>query len=196
MQMRVSREQAAENRERILEGAAKLFRERGFDAVGVDELMNHVGLTHGGFYGHFKSKEDLTAQSCGRAFSKALDDWARLLGEATKDPLVVIGQTYLSSKHRDSAGNGCLLAALGPDVSRRGASIRQPITEGVQRFIAMLSRVAPGRSNRARRQRAIAVYASFVGALVLARAVSDQALSDEILQAVRLSLSTNGNEAA
>lgn len=186
--MRVSRAQAAENRERILDAAAKLFREKGFDGIGVADLMGAAGLTHGGFYGHFASKEDLVAQACARALGRSAEAWARSAGQGTRSPMTAITASYLSAKHRDHPGSGCLLAALGTDVSRQGASVRRTVTQGLLRLIGLVTRIVPGRSSAAKRERALATMASLVGALVLARAVDDKALSEEILQATAASL--------
>ena len=187
--MKVTREQAAENRERILSVAARLFRERGFDGIGVADLMKNAGLTHGGFYGHFSSKEDLMAQACGRAIGDSLDAWNRRAGRATKSPLFGVTSGYLSTRHRDYPGSGCLLAALGPDVSRQGPAVRHTVTEGFRSLVEILARLIPGKSKAAKRQKALATYASLVGAVVLARAVDDPELSEEILQAVSTSVS-------
>jgi TetR/AcrR family transcriptional repressor of nem operon len=187
-QMRVSREQAAENRERILAVAAKLFREKGFDGSGVADLMGAAGLTHGGFYGHFASKEDLAAQACARTFARSVEAWGRSAGQGPRGALAAIAASYLSVKHRDHPGGGCLLAALGTDVARQGPSVRRVVTEGLLGLIGLLARVVPGRSAAARRERALVTMASLVGALVLARAVDDETLSEEILQAAAASL--------
>src|ERR671923_2137352 len=112
IRMKVSREQAARNRERIVETAAQLFRERGFEGIGVADLMKEAGLTHGGFYGHFGSKEDLMAQACVRASGRSHALWSRLAERAPNDPLAEIAGVYLTAKHRDNPGEGCLMAAL------------------------------------------------------------------------------------
>src|SRR5271157_1892356 len=109
-QMRVSREKAAENRERIVETAARMFRENGFDGVGVDAIMNGAGLTHGGFYGHFRSKDDLAAEATTRALARGVEKQSRY----TKLNDLVSG--YLSERHRDDRANGCAIAALGADI--------------------------------------------------------------------------------
>src|SRR5688572_31755633 len=114
--MKVSREQAARNRERIVEAAAELFRERGFDGVGVADLMKEAGLTHGGFYGHFSSKDDLIAEASARALTGSLALWNKVAERAPADPVSAVASAYLTSRHRDNPGAGCLLAALGPDV--------------------------------------------------------------------------------
>ena len=186
--MRVSREQMAENRERILDTAATLFRERGFDGVGVADVMKAVGLTHGGFYGHFSSKDDLAAQALGRAFVHS-GQWATEAKAAEPEaPLQAIIDRYLSPSHRDDAGHGCPVAALGSDVARQGEASRLAATEGVRAAIKGLSAVAPGATADERRAGAIASYATLVGALVLARMVDDVDLSDEILVAARAAL--------
>jgi TetR/AcrR family transcriptional repressor of nem operon len=184
--MRVSREQAAENRERILAVAARLFRERGFDGIGVAELMQGAGLTHGGFYGHFASKDDLAAQACERALAESAGKWATLADE--DDPLAAVAASYLSVRHRDDPGRGCVLAALGTDVPRQNASVRRAVTGGFNRLIDVLARLVPGRSKAAKREKALATMASLVGAVVLARAVDDPALSKDILRAATNSL--------
>lgn len=183
--MKVTREEAARNRERIIDAAARLFRERGFDGIGVAELMKEVGLTHGGFYGHFASKDDLEVQACARALARSLTLWRRRSEAARDDPLSAIADLYLSAAHRDDPGAGCLLAALGPDVSRRSEGVRHAVTEYLNSAFELLSGLVRGKSKAARRRKAIDAYARLVGALVLARAVDDDALSREILDVVR-----------
>src|SRR4030088_726403 len=98
--MRVTREQAVRTRERILDVAAQLFRERGFDGIGVADLMKAAGLTHRGFYWPFLFKEDLMAQACGRAHTRSVDNWNRLADHAPDSPLSAITSAYLSTRHR------------------------------------------------------------------------------------------------
>lgn len=189
--MKVSKEQMAENRERILDAAARLFRERGFDGIGVADLMKTAGLTHGGFYGHFESKDDLMAQATDRALAGLLAVWSAIAQAAAaegKDPLAAVEAAYLSPRHRDAPGQGCLLAALGSDVPRQGPAVRRAVTEGMHNQVEGMAALAPGRSKAARRQRALADYASLVGAMVLARAVDDAEFSGEILQATAAAL--------
>jgi TetR/AcrR family transcriptional repressor of nem operon len=187
--MKVSREQAAENRERILDAAAQLFRERGFEGIGVADLMKAAGLTHGGFYGHFSSKEDLMAQACERASVRSRTLWSRLADRAPDDPLSEIARVYLTSRHRDNPGSGCLMAALASDASRQGPAVRRTITESLRSTFDFLASLIPGKAKAAKRQKAIATYAGMVGAMILARAVDDRALSREILDAVSASVS-------
>ena len=181
--MKVSREQAAYNRERIVEAAAQLFRERGFEGIGVADLMKEAGLTHGGFYGHFSSKEDLIAEASALALSRSLTLWGKLAERAHDDPLSAIAGAYLTSRHRDDPGAGCLLAALGPAVSRQGPAVRRAVNDHMRSAFTLLAKLVRGRSKAARRQKAISTYATLVGAMVMARAVDDRALSREILDA-------------
>jgi len=194
--MKVSKEQMAENRERILDTAAQLFRERGFDGIGVADLMKSAGLTHGGFYGHFDSKDDLMAQASSRAFAQLTAGWEQLAKQAEADPRATLERAYLSPRHRDAPGHGCLLAALGADAARQGPGVRKAVTQGLTTMVDLLVSVMPGRTKAARRQKALADYASLVGALVLARAVDDAALSEEILQATASALQVASIEAA
>ncbi len=181
--MKVSREQAAQHRERILEAAAQRFRERGFDGIGVADLMKEAGLTHGGFYGHFSSKDDLIAEACARALAQSLARWHKVADRASGDPLSALAGAYLTSSHRDNPGAGCVLAALGPDVSRQGPAVRHSVTSYVRSACDLLAKLVPGKSKAARRQEAISTWATLVGAIVIARAVDDRALSREILDA-------------
>ena len=181
--MKVSREQAAQNRERILDAAAQLFRERGFEGIGVADLMKEAGLTHGGFYGHFSSKDDLIAQASARELTRSLAQWSKLGELASGDRLSAIAATYLTSAHRDNPGAGCILAALGQDVSRQGPAVRHAVTGYVRSICDLLAGLIPGKSKAARRQKALSTLATLVGAMVLARAVNDRALSQEVLDA-------------
>src|SRR5690348_16853685 len=141
--MRVSRERAAENRERIVETAARLFRERGFEGIGVADLMKAASLTHGGFYGHFESKDDLAAEACTRALERSANDWDAVIARDAEDSLAAIGASYLSGKHRDRAGAGCLIAALGSDVSRQSSPVRRAVTKGLEALMARLEGLVP-----------------------------------------------------
>jgi TetR/AcrR family transcriptional repressor of nem operon len=181
--MKVSREQAARNRDRILEVAAQLFREHGFEGVGVADLMKAAGLTHGGFYGHFSSKEDLMAQACARVIERSHEIWSKRAETAPYDPLSSIARGYLSTRHRDDPGSGCVVAALGAEAARHGPGVRRALTEGLRSSFELLTRLVPGKSAEARRRKAISAYASWVGAMIMARAVDDRALSREILDA-------------
>jgi TetR/AcrR family transcriptional regulator, transcriptional repressor for nem operon len=177
--MRVTREKAAENRERIVAAAARLFRENGFDGIGIDAITEGVGLTHGGFYGHFRSKDDLAAEAIARGLAVSAQTQAGLTS------LRDFAASYLSGRHRDDRGGGCVIAALGSDIARQGPGVRRELTRYVREQVDRLAGWIGRRSAATRRQQAIATLAGLVGALMLARAVDDPALSDEILAAGR-----------
>ena len=187
--MRVTREQAAANREKILEVAGTLFREHGFDGIGVADIMKRAGLTHGGFYGHFASKDDLAAEITARVLSR--DGWMERLTGTARPSFGDVVRSYLSPRHRDNFGRGCLFAALASDVTRQPRSVRRAFTEGLRRRVEALATLVPGRSAAARRDKALATMAGLVGALVLSRAVDDPGLSDEILEAAAATLRTS-----
>ncbi|MCC4308088.1 TetR/AcrR family transcriptional regulator [Alcanivorax marinus] len=186
--MRVSKEQAAANRERIVEQAARLFRERGFDGIGVAELMNNAGLTHGGFYGHFESKDQLMAEACEHAIGVTGKRWRKLLASDDGPSMDALAGRYLSRRHRDHPGDGCVLAALAGEATRQSPPVRGAFTRSVRRFIDLIDGALPGRRAALRRRKAVAATAAMVGGLILARAVDDDALSREILDAVHAEL--------
>lgn len=184
--MRYPASETAEKHERILDEAARLFRERGFSGAGVAEIMKAAGLTHGAFYAHFDSKEALAGEALTRAFAQSERNLSAVSEEATDQKQAFL-ESYLSRAHRDHPGQGCALAALGPEVARDGA-IRVPFTRQVKQMIARMTARFAWKRQGAERQRAIHLLAAAVGALILARAVDDPALSDEILDSVRKSL--------
>jgi TetR/AcrR family transcriptional regulator, transcriptional repressor for nem operon len=177
--MRVSREKAAENRERIVETAARMFREEGFDGVGIDAIMSAAGLTHGGFYGHFGSKDDLAAEAVTRALQHGVEKQSRF---TNLDDLV---SSYLSGRHRADRANGCAIAALGGDIVRQRKGVRSALTASVRGQLDRFSRLLRIGTAASKRRCAITTLAGMVGALTLARAVNDPALSEEILEAAR-----------
>ncbi|MYN41656.1 TetR family transcriptional regulator [Duganella sp. FT109W] len=186
--MKVSREQVALNRERIVETAARLFREKGYDGIGVADLMKGAGLTHGGFYGHFDSKEDLLAEAAAHALKKSVERWEGYLSAGPDAALEKIYDGYLNEQHRDHPELGCAVTALGPDVARLGSKARHAMTEGARSQMAILEQLMPGADAAERRKQALANYAAMVGAIVLSRAVDDEALSLEVLEAVKAAL--------
>ena len=184
--MRVSREEAARSRERILEVAGRLFRERGLDGIGVADLMRAAGMTHGGFYGHFGSKSELEAEACERVIDGSRRTWQNLTSMDPADPLGPLLERYLSGDHRDDVSRGCIYAALAADVARQESPrLRRAFTEGLRSSVEMLMGLVPGRSKAVRRKRALARLSAMVGALILARAVDDPELSNEVLDATR-----------
>lgn len=184
--MRTTPERKAETRERILAAALTLFRTYGVDAVGVDAIMHHAGLTHGGFYAYFASKEALIAEAATSALSRSADKWEQFVSDAgAQNALARIVETYLDPSHAATTDRGCVLTTMGPDVARRPGA--QPaITASIRRMIEVLTRCMPGRN----RQRALRTLTNMVGAVVLARLVDDPALADELLAASRRSAGT------
>jgi TetR/AcrR family transcriptional repressor of nem operon len=174
--MRVSRQQVLENKRTILEAAGRLFRERGFESVTVNDVMKSAGLTHGGFYGYFQSKDDLIAQTL-----------AELQGETAplSADLATLAQQYLAPEHRDNFACGCPVAALASETIRQAGGARTEMTAGLKRQIERLGHVSPGPDEAHRRRAAIGTWATMVGALILARMTDDPALSDEVLSEAR-----------
>lgn len=183
--MRYAKEQKAETRNRILTAAARLFRESGYDGVGVDAIMNGAGLTAGGFYAHFRSKEALFAEAMTAALepSKALRATERDGPDAT-EPLDGLIKGYLSRKHRDSVGEGCPLPALTSDVARQSDATRESYERQFLRFLNEIEQLLP-EGLSASRERALAIIAQCVGGLMLSRAVKNEKLSDQILKSCR-----------
>lgn len=180
--MKVSREQMAEHRAKILDAASQLFREKGFEAVTVAEVMKAAGLTHGGFYGHFASKDDLVAQALAHALRENLGK--------TADPRAFIDE-YLSPNHRDNPGKGCPTAGLAAETRHEGAAAHAAMTAGLRQQVDGLSRALSGESDGDKRRKAIGSWAAMVGAVILARAVDDPAFSDEMLNETRAWIDAN-----
>lgn len=173
--MKVSQEQKAQNRGRILTEAGRLFREKGFDAVSVAEVMKAAGMTHGGFYGHFQSKDDLIAQTIAHAVGSqsAIDDLSAGI------------DSYLSARHRDYPDLGCPMAALAGFMRQQAPDARVSMAHVLAAQIATLTEIMPGKDLAKRRRAAIGSWSAMVGALILARSIDNPALSDELLSETR-----------
>lgn len=188
--MKVSKAQAAENREGIVDAAARLYREKGLDGVGVAEITRDAGLTHGGLYRHFESKDALAREACLRAFEWTITPLDGLeSAEANGAPatrLRALVHGYLSAAHRDHPGEGCPAAALAADAARAGPEMSEVFAQGVERNIQRFMSVLQG-DDAAKRNQTIVTLSSMVGALVLARATAagNPALSEEILATMR-----------
>lgn len=180
--MKVTRAQARENRARIVETASALFRERGYDGVSVADLMAAAGLTHGGFYKHFRSKADLIAEAAAVGFAQSVAD----LADTSATAFI---KQYVSRQHRDASGQGCTLAALSGDAARQPESIKQAFASGIESQLATLAQGDGEKSAAAKRQaraERIDTLAHLVGAIVLSRACPDNSpLADEILEVCR-----------
>jgi TetR/AcrR family transcriptional repressor of nem operon len=183
--MRNSREAAAENRERIVAVAARLFRERGIASVGVAELMEAAGMTHGGFYKHFSSKDALIDEACRYSFTRPGSGLlAAAEASAPGEELKTIVDRYLSRRHRDNPGSGCALAALGGEVGNRESPAREALQAGRERLVALVAHYLKGSDAK---EHAAAFVAMMVGALINAR-LADGAGSDAVLRAAKREL--------
>ncbi|WP_417833448.1 TetR/AcrR family transcriptional regulator [Thalassospira xiamenensis] len=174
--MKVSRERMAENRTRILDAASRLFRDKGFDAVTVSEVMKAAGLTHGGFYGHFSSKDDLITQTLAHVLAA---------DEGAGADLGAYVAAYLSPRHRDNAAGGCPTAGLAADVRHQLPAARTAMTDGFRAQIDRIYNALPDGDEAGRRRTAIGSWVSMVGAVILARAIDDPEFSNEVLEQTR-----------
>lgn len=191
---RVSRQQKELNRERIVAAAGQGFRARGIDGVGIDELMKTAGMTHGGFYNHFSSKEDLALEVLNQGFTASLDSAAALIDahpRSSRAALNAIIDSYLSAYHRDHPEHGCASAALAADAGRHGIQAQAEYRRGLQGYLAAITDLLRDRARqtntkldpRRAREQAIALFSQLVGAQLIARAIvqADPELSDEVL---------------
>ena len=189
--MKLTRQQAKTNRAAILEAAQRLFRERGFEGVGVADLMREAGFTHGGFYNHFPSKDALAAEACAEALSKANAALADSLQRGKGNPWRRYLGAYLSKEHRDDPGSGCTLGALSADAARQGPELQAGFAKAIEQVIGIfadhLARASPAEPRASLRARAVQRFSEMIGALVLSRTVAgaDPQLSEEILSANR-----------
>ena len=194
--MRVSKEKAAENRRQIVYAAARLFREQGIDATGVDSITREAGLTHGAVYSRFGSKEAITTESRRLAFKGSKRAWLRVAAnKGRKKVFPAIVESYLTPAHRDHPGTGCFVAALGSDISRQTTNIRKTFTEELKEFLDFLAELSASDDHSITLDDAIVAFASMAGALMLARAVTDEALSDRILAAATRSIASRTKSA-
>lgn len=189
-EMRITKDQARDNRERALAAAARLFREKGFGAVGVDEVMRAAGLTHGGFYNHFASREAIEAEACAGVFARSLARIEAIAGIADAAEraraFADYRRRYVSPLARDAPAASCPMVAFAGDVSRRPAATRKAYAEGLARYLDAFAR-ASGRdpADVCARGEAIREFSALVGALTLARSIAGEnpELSDAILRA-------------
>jgi TetR/AcrR family transcriptional repressor of nem operon len=157
-----------ETRERVLDAAAAAFRERGVDDVSVGEIMDRAGLTHGGFYAHFKSKDDLVAE----AFSGTGSEMRERLWDSKS--LQALVNMYLSNVHFEDRAHGCAIAALGPELSRGSTRVRRTLGGVIQKRLEKIGSLITARSREKRERQAAGVLACMVGAMILARGVGGE----------------------
>ncbi len=181
--MRRSKEDKAASHERILNVAAARIRESGTDQAGVAEIMRAAGLTHGGFYKHFDSREELIEEAVGRALTENGPTVARMV-EEVEDPLAWFADWYVSAAHRDDPANGCGVVALGADVRRVGGAAQEAYRAQVDRYLSLLQSLLEG-DDEDTRKRASVTLSAMVGAVMMARALGPTPRSDELLSDVR-----------
>ncbi|WLH17660.1 TetR/AcrR family transcriptional regulator [Pseudomonas simiae] len=177
--MKVTKDQAAANKEAILTAASRLYREKGIDGIGIGELSRSVGLTHGGFYGQFPGgKEQLASEAVSRTFESNIQDWqnAKSIPELVK--------TYLTQAHLDNWTEGCPIPALGADVARTGGTVSSSFTRGVEHLIDTLMALVEGENHEEKYQESLRVLSSIAGAMLIARALDSPELSEQFLQSV------------
>jgi len=182
----------ARHHDEIVAGASRMLRERGIEGTSVADLMQAAGLTHGGFYRHFDSKDALVAEAAQSIYDnlvQGLTTKAEKLGEV--DAVADYVEKYLTRQHVSHPGAGCVMAALGMEAARQGAHVQRVFANGTQRTIDKLSAGLSGTPVE-RRAKAIRILATLVGAVVIARAVGDGALSEEVLRANREALAVPG----
>ncbi len=181
--MRVSRIQAAENRETVINVASRLFRERGFDGIGLKDLMEGAGLTQGAFYKQFASKGDLAAQASRRALESATLRWSAAIAANPEDPLGAVVAFYLSAEHREEKMDGCPIVALGSDAARQGSDVKASFEAGIKAHLEILRRMIAEADGDEPKRKAMAILSTMVGAVTLSRVVNDRDLAQAFLDA-------------
>jgi TetR/AcrR family transcriptional repressor of nem operon len=187
--MRRSKAETAETRKQIVETASHQFRKHGIDSIGLADIMAAAGLTHGGFYRHFDSKEQLVAEASTASLREMTEMFRALgTGKDAQQRLKAIGATYLSTAHRDNPKDGCPLAALGAELGRSTRGTRKAMTEAFKQLVDVVAEQLAPLPAEAARRKAQAVISTMVGALSLARMVADPDLSESILAQARKQL--------
>jgi TetR/AcrR family transcriptional repressor of nem operon len=188
---RVPRADIERNRAAIEQASSRLFREQGL-SVSVKDVMGAAGLTHGGFYGHFRSKDDLVAAACANAFASSVERWHQRSAAAKdrQEARAALIEGYLTAYNRASAGTGCPISALATDVGRESedAPVREIFRAGIEQLLKILTDVQPRSDHNGARDRALTDLSTLVGAMVLARSTSGSPLSDAFMNAAKRSL--------
>jgi TetR/AcrR family transcriptional regulator, transcriptional repressor for nem operon len=181
--MRKSKQEASETRQRIVETAAAEFRRGGIEGTGLSDLMAAAGLTHGGFYRHFASKDDLVAEACAAALEAITERIAATAtGKVGQRGLSAVVTRYLSTDHRDHPADGCALAALGSELARSSDRTRAAATEGYLKLVAIVTAQLDSDPPDVARARALAAVSTMIGALTMSRIATDPDLSAAILE--------------
>jgi TetR/AcrR family transcriptional regulator, transcriptional repressor for nem operon len=184
--MRYSREHKLETHARIVKRASVRLREKGAHGIGVADLMKDAGLTHGGFYAHFDSREALVIEAFAHAMDRSTERW-RKIGEATPPDkrLAMIVDSYLTPVHRDDPGHGCAIPTLGAEIARESPKTRKAFAAKLEQMIDMMADQIPTVPRKAARKQAMSVIATMMGTLVMARVAGSGEFSEEILAAGR-----------
>ncbi|MDE2379767.1 TetR/AcrR family transcriptional regulator [Bradyrhizobium sp.] len=184
--MRYSREHKQDTHDRIVRKASVRLREKGAHGIGVADLMKEAGLTHGGFYAHFDSREALVIEAFAYAMDRSMEHWKELAeGTAPGKRLPLMAETYLTALHRDDPGHGCSIPALGAEIARESPKTRRAFAAKIDEMIDMMADQITGVPRKAARKQAIATLATMAGTLLLARIAGSGELSDEVLKAGR-----------
>ena len=185
--MRYPTDHKEATRRRILQAASEAFRERGVAATGVDEVMRRAGLTHGGFYAHFRNKSELVAEACATGFDMGQGNLARIAALPTRrDRVRALVLSYLSPHHRDNAAGGCLVASLGMDASRSSDRARQGYASALQQHRSRIAAALRLADDEAENERlATALLSQLVGALIMARSLAGTPQSEAVLAQAR-----------
>jgi TetR/AcrR family transcriptional repressor of nem operon len=181
--MRYSREHKQETHDRIVKKASVRLREKGAHGIGVADLMKEAGLTHGGFYAHFDSREALVIEAFGYAMDRGMEHWRKITDQvAPEKRLALVAEAYLSSLHRDNPGHGCSIPALGAEIARENPKTRKAFAGKLDEMIEMMADFIPDVPRKAARKQAIATLATMAGTMLLARIAGSSELSDEVLK--------------
>ncbi|WPO43963.1 TetR/AcrR family transcriptional regulator [Tardiphaga sp. 42S5] len=193
--MRYSKEHKSAVHTRIVKAASALFREKGSRGAGVVDVMKAIGLTHGGFYQHFKSKDVLFIEALTHAMDQSVARWRKAArGPTPTHRLKGVVDAYLTPRHRDNLADGCAVATMGAEIARESGAIHEAYAAKLEEMIGVLSERRPEGENAGVRKHALVALSAMVGALVLARATGKGALSQEILVATREGLSAQAED--
>jgi TetR/AcrR family transcriptional repressor of nem operon len=184
--MRYSREHKQETHDRIVKKASVRLREKGAHGIGVADLMKEAGLTHGGFYAHFDSREALVIEAFIYAMDRSMEHWRKITDEvAPEKRLALVAEAYLSALHRDNPGHGCSIPALGAEIARESPKTRKAFAGKLDEMVEMMADCIPNLPRKAARKQAISTLATMAGTMLLARIAGAGELSDEVLKAGR-----------
>ena len=184
--MRYSKEHKQETHDRIVRKASVRLREKGAHGIGVADLMKEAGLTHGGFYAHFDSREALVIEAFNYAMDRATERWRKTAEQTPSEKrFATIVESYLTTIHRDDPGHGCAVPSLGPEIARESAKTRKAFAARLDEMIEMMADQLPELPRKAAREQAIAALSTMAGALVLSRVAGTGEFSEEILGVAR-----------